>query len=182
MRKKIILITIVLINVSIIFAQNPKFSKLYADKSKSTISYSMNHPLHAWTAVSHDVSSVILYNNKDKMISQAAVSVNIASFDSKNANRDSHTIEVTEALKYPKITFLSKSIITDGDVFKITGTINFHGINQEISFKASKKVKKSKIQISGNFTVLMSKFNIDPPSLMGIATDDEIKIAFDVLY
>ena len=108
--KRIIFILAIIVANSIVAAQNPSPTKLYCDKSNSTITYSMNHPLHSWTETSKEVSSIILTDENRKMISQVAVSVKISSFDSKNANRDSHAIEVTEALKYSNITFNSKSI------------------------------------------------------------------------
>lgn len=181
MHKIISFLFSILIYNSVAYGQS-KRTKLFADKSKSTITYAMNHPLHSWTAVSHDVSSVILYDKDNNTISQAVVSVRVASFDSQNANRDSHSIEVTEALKYPKITFVSKLITPKEDSLEIKGTLSFHGIKRDISFKAISKKNKSKIRIIGGFVVLMSQFNIEPPSLMGIATDDEIKISFDVQY
>ena len=58
----------------------------------------MSHPFHDWTGKSNKLNSAIIcLPNKDS-ISQVAVSVNISSFDSENSNRDSHVIEVTEAV------------------------------------------------------------------------------------
>jgi len=163
-------------------AQEPAQIKVFADKKESTITYAMNHLLHSWEGVSSEVNSVILTDEKRNTITQAAVSVKISSFDSKNANRDSHAIEATEALKYPTISFASNSIKQDGNNLEITGTLTFHGVSKSITIKAEKKIVKNKAEITGNFSVNMKDFKIDPPKLMGIAADEEIKLSFKMLY
>ena len=181
MKLFIFLFAIILTN-TIANAQNSASTKLYCDKSNSTITYAMNHPLHSWTGTSKDVSSIIITDEKREIISQVAVSVKISSFDSKNANRDSHAIEVTEALIYPNITFNSKSVKQEGNKLSVEGTLGFHGVNKDISFEAEKSVNKDKIQVKGGFEIKMSDFNVERPTLMALPTDDEIKITFDVVY
>jgi len=180
--KNIFLIIAIVIASNFVKAQNPTPIKLYCDKSNSLITYSMNHPLHSWTGISKDINSVIITDEKRETISQVAVSVKISSFDSKNANRDSHAIEVTEALKYPNITFNSKTIKQEGNKLIVEGTLSFHGLNKDISFKAEKSVTKNKVEVKGGFEIKMTEFNVERPTLMGFATDDEIKITFDVIY
>lgn len=179
--KRIELFTIILLLAALAHAQN-NVEKVFCDKAKSTITYSMHHPLHSWEGISKNVISVILTDSKRDKINQVAVSVKIASFDSKNANRDSHTMEVTEALKFPAITFNSTSIEQTGTTLNVKGILSFHGLKKEISFEANKAIKKNKLNVTGNFSVIMTEFGIKPPSLMAMATDDEIKITFDVWY
>lgn len=162
--------------------QSANQKKLFADKKKSEIIYNMDHPLHSWSGVSKDVNSVILIDSNSGIISQVAVSVKIASFDSQNANRDSHAIEVTEALKFPMIKFNSSQIKQEGNKLTVSGTINFHGVNQPITFNAIKKNSGKNIEVTGGFVIKLTQFKIDPPSLMGISTDDEININFNVFF
>ena len=181
MRYLIIFFIFIYLNPGVI-AQVSNQKKIFADKKRSEIIYAMDHPLHSWTGVSKDVNSVILIDPNSGIISQVAVSVKIASFDSKNANRDSHTIEVTEAIKYPLIKFNSSQIKQDGNKLTVSGTLNFHGVNQPITFVAEKKNIGSNIEVTGGFSIKMTQFKVDPPSLMGISTDDEIKLTFKVLF
>jgi polyisoprenoid-binding protein YceI len=180
-KKIIFLIAIGLLDL-MAYSQQTSPVKLFCDKTQSTINYSMHHPLHSWEGESKDITSVILSDEKRNVISQVAVIVKISSFDSKNANRDSHVMEVTEALKYPSITFTSTSIKQENNKLMVTGTLGFHGVNQTISFDADKNIKNDKAEVTGNFIVKMSQFAIKPPSLMGMATDDDIKISFKVVY
>ena len=170
-----------LLSTSIQAQESPQV-KFYADKSQSLITYAMNHPLHSWEGTSKEINSVILADKNKEIISQSAVSVKISSFDSQNANRDSHTIEVTDAIKYPNISFSSTSIKQDGDNLQITGKLTFHGISKEMTINAIKKIVNNKLEVSGNFSVNMKDFNIDPPTLMAMATDEEIKLRFVLIY
>ena len=163
-------------------AQQPSQVKYFADKTQSSITYAMNHPLHAWEGVSREINSVILTDANKNVITQAAVSEKISSFDSQNANRDSHCIEVTEAIKYPNISFASTSVKQNGNILEITGKLTFHGITKEITLTAERKTINNQVQISGSFSVNMTDYNIDPPSLMAMKTDNEIKLMFSLVY
>ena len=175
-------IIIILLCTTTSFAQKLKLKKLYADKNKSDITYAMNHPLHAWTGVSNNILSVMLLDTSNMEINELAVVIKIASFNSKNSNRDSNTIEVTEALKYPNVSLSSNSIKQANDRLTVKGTLKFHGISKEIIFDAQKEIIKDEIKVTGNFKILMTDFKIKPPKLLGIATDKNIKLSFTVFY
>jgi polyisoprenoid-binding protein YceI len=163
-------------------AQDAATVKVFADKKLSSITYTMRHPLHTWDGTSKEVNSVILTNADKSQLTQVAVSVKLGSFDSKNANRDSHVIEVAEGLKYPTISFSSTSIQTQGDIMLVKGNVSFHGVTQPINFEAKRKMAGTDLEISGAFTLKMTQFKIEPPSLLAVATDDEFKLNFKVVY
>jgi polyisoprenoid-binding protein YceI len=180
--KASLLFMILIVQYGLGFAQEPSQVKLFADKSQSSITYAMKHPLHSWEGTSKEINSVILTDAGRNTISQAAVSVKISSFDSQNANRDSHCLEVTDAIKYPNISFASTSIKQEGNMLDITGKLTFHGVTKEITLKATKETINNKISVTGNFSVNMKDYNIEPPSLMAMSTDEEIKMTFVMVY
>ncbi len=167
---------------TLLSAQTQTRKKYFCDQNLSSITYEMNHPLHTWTGVNKKITAVILTNAERTKAYQVAVAAKIVGFDSDNANRDSHMIEVTEAIKYPIVTFKSSSIVPNGKLWKITGMLTFHGVSKEISFDAEKKDTKDQVVITGAFSVKLTDFKIDPPSLMGMATDDELKINFEMIF
>jgi len=184
MKKNILiyaLMTLLLVTVcSSVFAQTD--TKVYNDKKKSVITYSMSHPLHEWKGVSNDVTSIIMADANKENISQVAVSAKISSFDSKNANRDSHMMEVTDGIKFPSVTFASKSIEKNGNTLKVKGNLTFHGVTKSISFDAQTKKSGEQLTVTGGFPVKMTDYKIDPPSLLGIATKDEFTIDFKIVF
>ena len=178
--RKVGVLLIAMILVINVFAQDKV--KVNCIKEESSITYAMNHPLHAWTGESKDINSIILTDEAKTTIFQVAVSAKLSSFDSKNANRDSHMMEVTEALKFPNVTYVSTSVTVDGNDFTSSGTLTFHGISQPVAMKGKLARDGNKLTFTGNFNLKMTQFKVEPPSLMGINTNDDFKLEFKVVY
>jgi polyisoprenoid-binding protein YceI len=180
--KKLILLLVFLTTVTVITAQKSSSIRTMADKKSSSITYSMKHPLHTWSGTSRNITSVILSDGEKINIRQVAVSVSIATFDSRNANRDSHMLEVTEALRFPNITFSGNVTDRQGDELAVEGELTFHGISRPSAFKVNVLEKSGKVEVSGGFSVTLSDFNIDRPTLMGFPVNDEVRLEFSVVY
>jgi polyisoprenoid-binding protein YceI len=156
---------------------------LRADKSKSYLSYSANHSLHAWTGISKKVDCLLIFDTDTKTFRKVAVSTNVADFDSDNSSRDSHALEVLDAIKYPKVTFGSTAIESTKDgKLKISGKLNFHGKAKDITFEADYKFTDKEINVSGGFPVSMTEFEVERPSFMLIKTDDILEIKFNIVF
>lgn len=159
-----------------------ELSKIIADKSVSTITYEMKHPMHDWEAVCKDVNAVVVYSKPMRTIEQVAVSLKVQSFDSGNPNRDSHALEVLEALKYPKVTFVSTKIKAVADMLTIEGNLNFHGITKPMTIVASREDFVNKMVFEGKFDVSLTEFKVERPSLFGMKTDDVLHFKFKFIF
>lgn len=152
------------------------------DKKKSTITYSMNHLLHAWDGTSNELNGVVQFNTKNE-IEKVAIVSKVSAFDSKSSNRDSHMLEVTEAIKYPNISFYSTALSeTKKGEWDVKGVLQFHGVNKEISFKVNAKETNGITQMNGNFIFLLEDFKIERPSFMLKQVDNEVKVRFEVFF
>ncbi|CCH57164.1 YceI family protein [Fibrisoma limi BUZ 3] len=157
--------------------------KLVADKSLSTVTYAARHPLHNWEGVSRDVSCAVMYNDDSKQIESVAVSIKVASFDSKNSNRDSHALEVLEGLKYPNVTFVSSELKPSEDgTLTARGNLTFHGVTRPITLQAISKEENGRLTIEGDFPVTLSSHNIERPSLMGLKVEDQMTLRFSAVF
>ena len=154
--------------------------KIKNDKTNSHVTYSMSHPMHDWSGTSKSVNSIILYDKASKTIKQAAAVVKIETFDSQNANRDSHMLEVLNTLKYPNVSFQSSKI--DLNKKEVEGYLTFHNVKKKISFPFQYKQLSDKLVVSANFIVKMSDYDIESPSLMMISADDDIKMELEITY
>lgn len=152
-----------------------------ANKEKSTIAYTANHSLHEWSGETHNVNAVVVLNDGD-IIQKVAVSANVADFDSQNASRDSHALEVLEALKYPKVQFTSTGISQQGQLLTVTGNLIFHGITKSVTFEANVANVKKGIVVEGIIPVSLEAFKVERPSFMLIKTDDLIQIKFHLEF
>ena len=152
------------------------------DKAKSFITYHMVHPMHSWDGTSKEVDGVVQYDDKSSKISKVAIVAKVSSFDSKNSNRDSHMMEVTEAIKYPTVSFVSSSVTEEGNTVEVNGTISFHGVSKPIHFTAKEVVAGKRKTISGELVLLIEDFNIERPSMMMMKTENEMKMIFSVEF
>ena len=170
--------------ISVAFSPAPLAKrKLLADKSLSTVTYAAKHPLHKWEGVSHDVNGAIIYNDDTKQPESVAIAIKVASFDSDNNNRDSHAIEVLEGIKYPTVTFVSSDIkVGPTNTLSAKGTLTFHGVAKPVTLQATRKDSGGKVVLTGEFPVNMSDHNIERPSLMGLKTEDEMTLRFNVAF
>lgn len=172
------LIITLLVFPSLLFAQTKKS----IDKNKSSITYSMNHMLHSWDGTSKELNGIVQMNSANE-IEKVAIASKVAAFDSKSSNRDGHMLEVTEALKFPTISFYSTSISSGKDgTLDVKGVLQFHGVNKEISFKAKSSTQKGNVEITGNFIFLLEDFKIERPSFMLKPVDNEVKVRFEIFY
>ena len=163
-------------------AQTPQFKSTRADKKTSFISYHMVHPLHEWTGTNKSVDGIIQYDEKTGIISKVAILAKVAGFDSDNSNRDSHMMEVTEAIKFPNISFVSSSISEKNHQLEVKGVIQFHGVSKEVSFIATETAQKNMKSITGEFDILLEDFKLEKPSLMMVEVDNKVKIAFQMEF
>ena len=151
-----------------------------ADKAKSNITYHMVHPLHSWKGVSNDVEGTIQYDLKTNQIIHTEIVAPVSSFNSKNTSRDSRMTVLTEASKYPNVSFVSSSIQYNGSNLAVVGIITFHGINKQIKFTAKEDASSKNKTVSGEFTLLMEDFKLERPSLLMMKTNNEFTISFSM--
>jgi polyisoprenoid-binding protein YceI len=157
-------------------------SKHAAVKDKSSMTYVLIHPLHRIEGVSHDVNCAIEYDDATHAITHATFSADVSSFDSGNSNRDSHAMEILEALLYPTVSFESSSIVADGSSLKVTGDLTFHGTTKSVAFSAIEKDSSGTMNISGGANISLTAFNIERPSLLMIPVQDTLSISFTVVF
>ncbi|MGE5499756.1 MAG: YceI family protein [Syntrophothermus sp.] len=156
--------------------------RLEAEKKYSEITYKLTHPLHEIEAVSRDVSCWLDIDVNKRVIQKAFVQVPVSTFNSGNSNRDSHAMEVIDAITYPDVRFTSTSIAPKGDSLMITGKLTFHGITKMVNIAAAENWQKNKLTITGNFDISLTAFKIERPSLMMIPVKDDLLFSFEQVF
>ena len=149
------------------------------NNEKSTISYNAKHVLHAWDGVNDNISGVIIYYS---VISKIAIAAKVVDFDSGNSGRDSHSLEVLEALKFPNIKFYSDDISTQGNAITFNGDIEFHGQKKPITVLGTVDDNENLINVTGKFQIIPSEFSIKLPSFMLIEMEDYLNISFGIQF
>jgi polyisoprenoid-binding protein YceI len=86
--------------------------------------------------------------------------------------------KVLDAAKYPEIRFQSARIERVGENYRVTGTLNLHGMAKEISFDVSNAAD----HYHGKAKFNQTEFGIKPISLAAgtIKVKDKLEIEFDI--
>ena len=158
-----------------VFFQAPTY-----DITTSSITYTMKHKLHTWDGTSKQVNVASKWNG-DKL-EQISVLAKVSSFNSGLSSRDSHMIEVLDALIIPNITFSSSSIHYNGASIIVSGKLQFHGVTKDIQFNVREKKENNQLLYEGEFPVLLESFNVERPSLLFVKTDNSMNIKFALVF
>lgn len=151
-------------------------------KAESKLTYNLSHPFHEVEATTKDVMSTLELDPANRSIKSITVSVDVTTFDSGNSNRDSHAMEVIDALSYPEARFVSTSVAQSGDSVKVLGNLTFHGVTKEITIPAALKWSANRLDVHGDFVVSLTAFKIERPSLLMIPVSDELRFTIVAAY
>ena len=170
---------LLLIQFTVVF---PQTRQLDAVKKESTITYQLTHPLHEIESTSKDAYCTIEIDSGKKEIKKVTVQVDVTTFDSGNSSRDSHAMEVIDALSFPDSKFESSSIQQKGDSLKISGKLTFHGVTKDIIISAAAKWSTNKLVVEGHFDISLTAFNVERPSLLLIPVKDDLKFTLKQVF
>ena len=174
----LLLIAVVVLATTIL----PQTRQISAEAGESFITYKLSHPLHEVESTSKNADCTIEYNDKTGTIEKVSVQVDVTTFDSGNSNRDSHAMEVIDALDYPEAGFTSSSVEKDGDSLKVFGKLTFHGVTKDIVIHAFEKQQENKLTVTGKFTISLTAFKVERPSLLLIPTSDDLRFSFSQTF
>lgn len=151
-------------------------------KKESFVTYTLHHPLHTIEATSKEVDCKITVDPATKEIKTVSARVDVTTFDSGNSNRDSHAMEVIDALTYPEASFVGTSVAQAGDSLKVSGKMTFHGVTKDIVIPAACQWSDGKLKVQGQFDLSLTEFKIQRPSLLMMPTDDALKFSFVAVF
>jgi polyisoprenoid-binding protein YceI len=153
------------------------------DPAHSAITYDMEHPAHAWSGSSHEVSGRIVVDAAG-LVTAADVSAPVLSFDSGNRNRDSHMAETVEFYAYPNVTFsltrLTSSPASTAPGAVAEGTITFHGVARPVRVPVRVERRGNRLHVTGQFDLTLTEFGLERPSLMMVRVRDWLRIHLDL--
>jgi polyisoprenoid-binding protein YceI len=151
-------------------------------KGESSITYRLVHPLHKVESTSNDFVSTLDLDESAKVITAVTARVDVETFNSGNSNRDSHAMEVIDAIQYPEVSFSSTAISQQGDSVHVSGTLLFHGQSGHIVIDGDAQWSPGRLEIRGRFDVRLTDFKIERPSLLLIPVEDKLSFTLDAVY
>ena len=151
-------------------------------KAGSWMTYRLTHPLHEIEATSKDVEYHLGVDAAERQVRSVSAVVDVTTFNSGNSNRDSHAMEVIDAIDYPEASFESSSVVHAGDSLKVAGTLTFHGVTHDIVMTAHQRWTDDTLEVRGQFELSLTAFKIERPSLLMIPVEDALRFTFAAVF
>jgi polyisoprenoid-binding protein YceI len=155
---------------------------LDAVEDESSVTYRLVHPLHKVEATSKEVHYKLVLDLATKDIKAVSAVVDVTTFDSGNSNRDSHAMEVIDAISFPEAGFAGTGITQAGDSLTVSGKLTFHGVTKDAIMKGSVKWLGKALLVQGEFAVSLTAFNIERPSLLMIPVEDALTFSLAATF
>ena len=151
-------------------------------KEESEMTYRLVHPLHKIESTSKEVNYRVQIDPATKEIKNVSVDVDVMSFSSGNSSRDSHAMEVIDAISFPSAAFTSTSITQNGDSVKAFGKLSFHGVTKDVTIPAAARWKHDRLELDGAFDISLTAFSVERPSLLLIPVEDKLSFSFRAVF
>jgi len=178
-RKNIVLFIIICVVTSSAIAQMKTLTSI---KGESSAVYFMVHPMHKFDATSKDVVYTASLDPGARTIKTVAAAVDVTSFDSGNSNRDSHAMEVIDAMSFPETTFTSTSIVPQENSLMIGGKLTFHGVTHDITAIAIPEWGNDKLIVHATMNISLTAFKVERPALLFIPVEDTLKFVLTAAF
>lgn len=162
----------------------------YAFTPESTVSYHVLHPLHHVVGVSHRLTGepkVTAGPNPD-LVLPLQLAIPIRSFDSGNRNRDRNMLQVMHAGRYPDVLLEIRSVKwaskrTEGSKTtaegKALGDLTMNGVTRPVDVQLSGYVEGNRMLVDARFSLLLSDFSVERPSLLFRQVDDQVRLEIE---
>jgi len=97
-----------------------------------------------------------------------------------NEKRDEHMHETLHVKEHPITTFTLKEVKKEADGYHLLGVLSLNKQIKEIDTKADITEQNDLLKLKGGFSIKMTDFGIEPPTLLFLSVRDEVAISYDL--
>jgi polyisoprenoid-binding protein YceI len=151
-------------------------------KEESSATYLLVHPMHEIEATSKEVVYTASLNPVTRSLQTVTAAVDVTSFDSGNSSRDSHAMEVVDAMSFPEVTFASTSIVPQGNSLVVSGKLTFHGVTNDVSAIAVPEWGSDKLVVHATMPISLTAFKVERPSLLFVPVRDTLRFTLTAAF
>jgi polyisoprenoid-binding protein YceI len=157
---------------------------LTLDPAASAVRFHVSHKLHQVDGISKGAEGKAILEANGAV--RTMVRIPVQSFDSGDANRDSHMLETLQAGQHPYVVFKGVGTLppaAPGVPVAVTlrGELDFHGVKRPVEVPVTVQFgTDGSARVQGKLTVSLEAYQIERPSLLLVKLDDACTIAFDL--
>lgn len=108
------------------------------------------------------------------------ISLDLLNLKSENEKRDEHMYETLHVKEHPSTVFQLKEVSKESDGYHLIGLLTLNKQTKEINTKADITDQNDLLKLKGGFSIKMSEFGIEPPTLLFLSVRDEVVISYDL--
>jgi polyisoprenoid-binding protein YceI len=151
------------------------------DPAASTVKFHLHHKMHAVDGRSTQIEGKAVLGDDGKVMTM--VRIPVASFDTADANRDSHMRETLDASKFPFVVFKGVTSLTVPISYgkeldaTLDGELDFHGVKRPLSVPAKLSLAQNGTAVvTAKFPVNLESHQIERPALLFIKVDENVEL------
>ncbi|CAN5134991.1 YceI family protein [soil metagenome] len=161
------------------------------DPAHSEVSFTVRHMMVSKVRGSFKSFDAELVVADDPLESSVNATVDVASFDTGNADRDANirSADFLDLERYPTMTYRSSKIRPDGEDYVVDGELTLHGetrpvpLHLEVGGVTTDPYGNLRLGLSASTEINRRDFGIDitmPLEAGGVVLGDKIKITLDI--
>jgi polyisoprenoid-binding protein YceI len=151
------------------------------DPAGSVVKFHLHHKMHEVDGRSSQIEGKAVLGDDGKVMTM--VRIPVASFDTADANRDSHMRETLDASRFPYVVFKAVTSLTvpvtygkDLDA-RLEGELDFHGVKRPLSVPAKLSLTQDGTAVvKAKFPVNLEAHQIERPSLLFVKVDENVEL------
>jgi polyisoprenoid-binding protein YceI len=138
------------------------------DPNHSSVGFTIRHFVSNVPGRFKDFNGVVKYDKQNPAASGVELTVQAASIDTDNEDRDNHlrSADFFDVQKYPTLTFTSTKVSAkDADTLDVTGNLTLHGVTREVTIPVEvlgtmKGPRGEKAGFEASFTLNRKEYGI----------------------
>jgi polyisoprenoid-binding protein YceI len=161
------------------------------DPAHSEVSFTVRHMMVSKVRGSFKSFDAELIIADDPLESSVNATVDVASFDTGNADRDAHirSADFLDLEQHPTMTYRSQAIRPEGGDYVVDGELTLHGVTRAVSLDlevggvTTDPYGNLRLGLSATAEINRRDFGIDismPLEAGGVIVGDKVKISLDV--
>jgi polyisoprenoid-binding protein YceI len=167
--------------VAVLLSATLSASTYTVDPAGSVVKFHLHHKMHEVDGRSSQIEGKAVLGDDGKVMTM--VRIPVASFDTADANRDSHMRETLDASKFPFVVFKGVTSLTvpvtygkDLDA-RLEGELDFHGVKRPLSVPAKLSLAEDGTAVvKAKFPVNLEAHQVERPSLLFVKVDESVEL------
>ncbi|MFF1830585.1 YceI family protein [Paenarthrobacter sp. NPDC058040] len=163
------------------------------DASHSEIGFTVRHAGISKVRGQFKDASATLEVGETLTDSKVTATIQTASFDSGDVNRDGHVKgeDFFDVEKFPEITFVSRHVKANGDSFDLVGDLTIKGVTKEVAIEtefngvAVDPFGNTRAGVSGETTISRKEFGLTWNAVLeagGVLVSDKVVINLELAF